>query len=112
MSEHYIKHCAYCDTVISQCRCPGPKKLQYGVCAACYDKRKYQKTPDEPFKGYSGADITYAQRLCEVLNDYYDGGNLVDLNADVLINRVGSHVFGERVWDRMMSELVAKGVRL
>lgn len=32
---HYIERCKYCDAVMGQCRCPGPKETRYGVCSRC-----------------------------------------------------------------------------
>ena len=32
---HFIKKCRVCMTVISQCRCPGPKPIIMGVCDKC-----------------------------------------------------------------------------
>lgn len=40
MSGHFIKRCTYCGVVISQCRCPGPRKLRRGVCADCFKRRQ------------------------------------------------------------------------
>jgi hypothetical protein len=33
--DHYIKKCSSCQTVISQCRCKGPKGTIYGTCPKC-----------------------------------------------------------------------------
>ena len=33
--SHYIKKCRTCERVISQCRCPGPKEIQWDVCKGC-----------------------------------------------------------------------------
>lgn len=35
MSEHYIKRCKNCQTVIGQCRCMGPKKTIWEMCEKC-----------------------------------------------------------------------------
>ncbi|KKT82774.1 MAG: hypothetical protein UW79_C0001G0030 [Candidatus Yanofskybacteria bacterium GW2011_GWA2_44_9] len=32
MSEHYKEICRDCETVISQCRCAGPKTIRLGLC--------------------------------------------------------------------------------
>lgn len=32
---HYKIICKYCQGVISQCRCPGPKHTEWGVCVNC-----------------------------------------------------------------------------
>jgi hypothetical protein len=35
---HFIETCKYCDTVISQCRCPSPnKEKRVGVCNNCHE---------------------------------------------------------------------------
>lgn len=39
MGDHYIKRCAYCGVTISQCRCPGPKREERGVCVECYNRQ-------------------------------------------------------------------------
>lgn len=33
--SHFIKKCKVCQTVISQCRCPGPKTEIWEICANC-----------------------------------------------------------------------------
>ena len=35
MSDHFLKICKLCNSVISQCRCPGPKTIQTGICDIC-----------------------------------------------------------------------------
>jgi len=34
-SGHYRLTCQECKKVIRQCRCPGPKSEQYGICELC-----------------------------------------------------------------------------
>jgi tartrate dehydratase alpha subunit/fumarate hydratase class I-like protein len=45
VGQHFIKVCAYCNAVISQCRCPAPEKTkQVGVCTKCWhDRREKEK---------------------------------------------------------------------
>lgn len=38
MSGHFIEKCGYCDAVIMQCRCPGPKQVTWGICKKCLAK--------------------------------------------------------------------------
>lgn len=33
--NHYIQRCKHCQTVMSQCRCPGPKEEVEGECEKC-----------------------------------------------------------------------------
>ena len=43
MSEHYIKLCHNCGTVVSQCRCSSLltiKTVRWGVCAECFPKKR------------------------------------------------------------------------
>ncbi len=35
MGNHFIKKCYRCKKVINQCRCPGPKKEEWGICKDC-----------------------------------------------------------------------------
>jgi hypothetical protein len=35
---HFRELCKYCNAVIMQCRCIGPKETRYGVCADCQKK--------------------------------------------------------------------------
>lgn len=35
MSEHYKKLCVQCGTIISQCRCFGPKVVTCTLCDVC-----------------------------------------------------------------------------
>lgn len=39
MSDHFTKRCAYCNVTISQCRCPGSKREDRGVCVECYNRK-------------------------------------------------------------------------
>lgn len=36
MSDHYVKWCFECGDLISQCRCPGPRDVRFGVCSLCF----------------------------------------------------------------------------
>lgn len=35
--NHFIKRCIKCKTVMAQCRCPGPKEEQWGICEECLE---------------------------------------------------------------------------
>lgn len=35
MSGHFIQKCRRCDATIGQCRCIGPKHVEYGLCQTC-----------------------------------------------------------------------------
>lgn len=39
MNEHFIKKCTWCNSTISQCRCPSTnKKVIFGTCEKCENK--------------------------------------------------------------------------
>lgn len=42
--SHFIKTCQFCKTIISQCRCPGPKVKEEGVCSNCEGKEDQDDT--------------------------------------------------------------------
>ena len=33
--SHFLKQCSGCGTTIAQCRCPGPKIIEFGLCCGC-----------------------------------------------------------------------------
>jgi hypothetical protein len=35
MATHFKTVCSSCGTVIAQCRCPGPRKVNYETCVVC-----------------------------------------------------------------------------
>lgn len=41
---HFKKVCENCEKVIEQCRCPGDKTIQYGICDKCKEKGNFLKT--------------------------------------------------------------------
>lgn len=53
MSAQYIKKCLDCDTVMSQCRCPGKKEVMWGHCGCT-------KTPKDH----------HIDKLCEICVQY------------------------------------------
>jgi hypothetical protein len=44
-NEHYVEKCSKCGTVISQCRCMGPKVVRWGVCDKCQGIPAPQPSP-------------------------------------------------------------------
>ena len=54
---------------------------------------------------YTEAEYRNAKDLVEALNDYYEAGHLIDINADVLINKIGRRVFGDGVFDAMWEHM-------
>lgn len=36
--QHYRRKCRVCGDVYAQCRCPGPKRTEIGICPACVVK--------------------------------------------------------------------------
>ena len=67
MGNHFIKYCRYCQTVISQCRCPSKEKtMSWGVCAGCETKE---------------IEVWHLTLPGESNNGYYDTrlGNIVDM---------------------------------
>jgi hypothetical protein len=84
--EHFIKKCKYCGTVMSQCRCPGEKRLELGVCQNCEDKNGVTVT-----HGSSERPTGYF--------DYYihlsEKGNInIPMNIDTLARQIVEMNYG------------------
>jgi len=41
---HFIERCKFCQGVIAQCICNGPKTVTWGICSRCKDARKKSET--------------------------------------------------------------------
>lgn len=59
MGNHFIKKCYRCKKVISQCRCLGPKKEEWGICQDCTKPHDIPST-GEPQTAY-GAGKKYVE---------------------------------------------------
>ena len=61
MSAHFIEKCRDCDTVMSQCRCPGEKEVKWSQCGCIEDHREFFRKGIET--------ITGQRREIKILND-------------------------------------------
>lgn len=57
---------------------------------------------------YAESEYLNSVAMRDALLEYFEVGHLIEINADVLINRIGGRVYGEKVWaaiiKRMKSE--------
>lgn len=60
---------------------------------------------DNKFIRYTEREFNAAKKMRELLLDYYDTGHIVDLNVDVMVNKIGQLMYGSNIWKHMAKHM-------